>query len=195
MTIHKQLSIDDRSSISHSLIPYNNLSFHILRLDVRITSTPLSLLMIKLRHLLLIHLPMLQQERLLRNDMRLPRQRPHILGSQRIRKHILHLLQRLPRRLREREEDMHQHREVEHAEDDVRLPLDVDKRRRDEVAQGEVEGPIRRRGERNGFPAHAQWLQFGRVNPGDGAPGGGVGGDEEVGASDDGFGWRAGDCP
>lgn len=121
-----------------------------------ITAAPLTLIMLKLRHLLLIHHPALQQQGLARHDVRLPRQRPHIPGSQRIRKHILHLLQRLPRRLGEGEEDVHQHREIEHPEDDVRLPFYIHKSGRHEVAQGEIEGPVRRRGEGDGFAAHAQ---------------------------------------
>ena len=90
---------------------------------------------------------------------------------------------------------MHQHGEVEDAEDEVRLPLDVDKGGRDEVAEGEVEGPVGRGSERDGLAAHTQGIKFRRVDPGDGAPGRGVGGDEEVGAGDDGLGRRAGDLP
>ena len=90
---------------------------------------------------------------------------------------------------------MHQHREIEHAEDDVRFPLDVHEGGRDEVAQGEIEGPVGGGGERDGFPAHAQRVEFRGVDPGDGAPRWGVRGDEEVGAGDDGFGGGTRDGP
>lgn len=90
---------------------------------------------------------------------------------------------------------MHQHCEIEHAEDDICLPLDIDEGGGDEVAEGEIEGPVRGRGERDGFPADAEGVEFRRVDPGDGTPGGGVGGDEEVGAGDDGFGRGARDGP
>ena len=149
----------------------------------------------KLRHLLLVQLPVLQQNRLARHNARLPRQRPHILRPQRIRKHRLHLLQRLPRRLRERQQHMHEHRDVEDAKDDVRLPLYVFKGWRDEVAQREIERPVRGRGQRDRLAAHAQRVEFRRVDPGDGAPGRSVRGDEEVGAGDDGLGRRARDGP
>lgn len=194
-TIHNPLLTAVRGLIFHFLIPHNDLNFHLLRPDIRIAPAPLPLLMLKLRHLLLIHLSMLQQHRLLRDDVRLPRQRPDILGPQRVREHLLHLLQRLPRRLREREEHVHQHRQVEHAEDDVRLPLDVDERGRDEVAEGEVEGPVRRGGERDGFAADAQGVEFRRVDPGDRAPAGGVGCDEEVRTSNNSLRRRARNLP
>lgn len=138
---------------------------------------------------------MLQQDRLARSDARLPRQRPYVLGPERIRKHILDLLERLARRLGEREEDVHEHGEVEDAEDDVGFPLDVFEGGRDEVAEGEVEGPVGGGGERDGFAADAEGVEFRRVDPGDGAPGGGVGGDEQIGTGDDGFGRGPGDGP
>ena len=176
-------------------LPTTYLKFHLRRPHIRVTRTPLPLHMRKPRRLLLVHLATLQPDRLARHDARLPRQGANVPGPRRVRKHVLDLLERLARRLREREEDVHQHGQVEDAEDDVRLPLDVDESGRDEVAEGEVEGPVRRRGERDGLAAHAQRVQFGRVDPGDGAPGRGVRGDEEVGAGDDGFGGGARDGP
>ena len=83
---------------------------------------------------------------------------------------------------------MHQHGEIEHAENHIRLPFDIDESRGDEVSECEIESPVRRRGERNSLAAHAQRVEFWGVNPRDGTPGWGVGGDEEVGAGDDGFG-------
>ena len=173
------------------------LQFRRLCLNVRLTPTPvpLTLLMLKARHLLRVYMSLLQLDRLPRNDMRLPRQGPDEFRSQRVRKHVLDLFQRLARRLREGEEDVDSHGEAEDAEDEVRLPLDVFKGGRDEVAQSEIKGPVGRGGERDGLAAHAERVEFGRVDPGDGAPGGGVGGDEEVGAGDDGFGRGAADGP
>ena len=174
-----------------------NLQLHRLRLNVRLTPTPipLPLLMLKVRHLLRVHVSLLQLNRLPRNNVRLPRQGPDELRSQRVRKHVLDLLQRLARRLREGEEDVDGHGEAEDTEDEVRLPLDIFKGGRDEVAQGEVEGPVGRGGERDGLAAHAERVEFGRIDPGDGTPGGGVRGDEEVGAGDDGFGRGAANGP
>ena len=155
------------------------------------TSTPLALIVIEPRHLLLIQHAFLLPAR---HNARRPRQGPHEPWPLRC-KQGLDLLERLARRLGEGEEDVHQHREIEHPEDDVRLPLDVDKGGRDEVAEGEIEGPVGRRGQRDGLAPHAQRVQFRRVDPRDGTPGWGEGGDEEVGAGDDGFGGGAGDGP
>ena len=90
---------------------------------------------------------------------------------------------------------MDEHCEAEDAKDDVRLPLDVFKGGGDEVSEGEVECPVGRGRERDGLAADAEGVEFGRVDPGDGAPGGGVGGDEEVGAGNDGFGRGPADGP
>ena len=176
-------------------LQFNHLYFRRLRLHIRITPTPVPLLMLKLRHLLRVHLPLLQPYRLPRNNARLPRQRPYILGPQRIRKHILHLLQRLARRLRKRKQHMHKHCEAKDAKDDIRLPFDVDKSGRNKVSERKVKGPVRRRGERDRLAADAQRVQFRRVDPGDGAPGRRVGRDEEIGAGDDGLGRGAADGP
>ncbi len=142
-----------------------------------------------------LEIALLHQLHPLGRDMRLPRRRAHIPRSMRIRKQLLHLLERLPRRLREHKEDMHEHGHTKHAEEDIRLPLNILKRRRHEVAKREVEGPIPRRRERDGFPAHAQRVEFGGVDPRYGAPGGRVGGDEEVAAGDEALGGGAGDGP
>lgn len=90
---------------------------------------------------------------------------------------------------------MHEHCEVEDAEDDVSFPLDVFESGRDEVTEGEIEGPVRGGGECDGFAADAKRVEFGRVDPGDWTPGGGEGGDEQIGTGDDGFGWGPGDGP
>jgi len=131
----------------------------------------------------------------LSRDMRLPRRRAHVPRSMRIREQLLDLLKRLPSRLREHEEDMHEHSNAKNTEQDIRLPLDVLKRRRHEIAKREIEGPVPRRSERDGFPAHAQRVQFGGVDPRHGAPGGRVGGYEEVAAGDEALGGGAGDGP
>ena len=90
---------------------------------------------------------------------------------------------------------MDKHRRAEDAEHDIHLPLDVDKRRRDEVAEREVEDPVARRAQRNGLASDTQWEQLGRVDPADGAPGGCEGRDEEVCAGDDGAAGPTADLP
>lgn len=90
---------------------------------------------------------------------------------------------------------MHEHRHAKHPEEDIRLPLNILERRRHEVPEREIEGPVPRCSECYGFPAHAQGVQLGGVDPGDGAPGGRVGGDEEVAAGDEALGGGAGDGP
>lgn len=90
---------------------------------------------------------------------------------------------------------MHRHSRAKHPEDDVHPPLDIHKRRRHEVRQSEVEDPVRRGGQRDRFPAHAQGKEFGRVDPGDGPPGGRVRRDKEIGAGDDRLRGRAADFP
>ena len=44
---------------------------------------------------------------------------------------------------------MNRHNGAKDAKDDVHLPLDIDERRRDEVAGREVKGPVRRRAQRD----------------------------------------------
>ena len=90
---------------------------------------------------------------------------------------------------------MDRHCSVEDAEDDVDFPLDVDESGRYEVGEGEVEDPVCGCGERNCLAADAEREEFGRVDPRDGPPGGGVGRDEEVGASDDGAAGGPADLP
>ncbi len=77
----------------------------------------------------------------------------------------LHLLERFLTRLREEEEDMNEHGRAKDAEQDVYLPLDVLKGRRDEVSECEVEGPVCGGGESDGFPADAEGVEFGGVDP------------------------------
>ena len=138
---------------------------------------------------------MLHQQRLFRRRLGPPWHRTDILRPARISKHILDLLERLARRLGERNQDVQEHGDVEDAEEDVGVPLDVDESGGHEVAEGEIKSPVRRGGQGDGFAAHAERVEFGRVDPAYGTPGWGVGGDEEVGAGDDGFGWGAGDGP
>ena len=139
------------------------------------------------RHLLAL----LLQRDPARGDVRAPRRRPNKFDPARVLEDIDDLLERLAGRLGEHEEGVDEHADAEDAEHDVGAPLDVDERRRHEVAEGEVEGPVGRRGKRDGLAAHAQRVEFGRVDPGYRAPGRRVRGDEQVRAGDDGFGGRA----
>lgn len=123
----------------------------------------------------------------------LPSRRTNVRQPSRVLEQTRDLLKRLARRLREQEENVDEHGYTEDAKDNVHLPADIDERRRDEVAEGKVEGPVAGRGERNGLASDAVGVQLGRVGPGDGTPGWCVGGDEEVGAGDDGAGGGAGD--
>ena len=145
--------------------------------------------MLKLRHLLGINLAGLEQSGIVELLVRLPRGGADVLGSERVGEHLLDLLEGLARGLGEGEEHVQEHGGVEDAEDDVDLPLDVDERGGHEVAEGEVEDPVRGGGERDGLAADAEGEELGWVNPADGTPCGCVTGHEEVGTGDDGFGW------
>jgi hypothetical protein len=121
-------------------------------------------------------------------DVRLPR-------GYFAQKHALHILQCLASGLWEQEPDVDRHCSVEDAEDDVDFPLDVDESGGYKVGEGEVEDPICGCGERDCLAADTEREEFGRVDPRDRAPGGGVGRDEEVGAGDDGAPGGAADLP
>ena len=82
---------------------------------------------------------------------------------------------------------MPEHAEAEYSENDVNLPFNVGERRRHEVRKGEVEDPVGRCGEGDGLSTNAEWIEFGRVDPGDRTPGGRIRSDEEVGAGNDGL--------
>ena len=90
---------------------------------------------------------------------------------------------------------MDEHGGVENAKDNVRLPLDVLERGRHEVAEGEVEDPVCRGRERDGLAPYAERVELRGVDPADGAPGGCVASDEEVGACDETLGRRTSDGP
>ena len=96
--------------------------------------------------------------KLIRHLMRPPRR--HILV-----KHLVHLLQCLPRSLGVQEEHMEGHHRAEHTEDDVRLPLDVGEGRRDEVRQCEVEDPVASGGQTHAFGAILEGKNFRAVDP------------------------------
>lgn len=91
------------------------------------------------------------------------------------------------------EVDVDQHGNAEHTENNVRAPLNVDECRRDEVAKSEVEGPVGRRGERDGLATNAEWVQLWWVDPGDWAPSWRKRSDKEVGACNYTFRSAAGD--
>ena len=88
---------------------------------------------------------------------------------------------------------MDEHGRTKDAEKDIGAPLDIDEGGGDEVAKGEIESPIGRRGERDGFAADAQRIELRWIDPRDRTPGRSEGSDEEVREGDDGFGGRAGD--
>ena len=68
--------------------------------------------------------------------MRLP-------GRSAAEEQTLDLLEGFPSRFGEQEEDVDAHDGTEDAKEDVDLPLNVDKRRRDKVTEGKVEDPVR----------------------------------------------------
>lgn len=101
---------------------------------------------------------------------------------------LLHLFKRLPARLGEHEENVDRHGCAEYTKDDVYFPLNVNKCRWYEVAEGKVEDPIRRSGDGDSLSTHTQREKLRGINPRDRTPGGCVRCDEEIGACDDGFG-------
>ena len=101
------------------------------------------------------------------------------------------LLDRLAGRLGIRQEGLDGGAEAEHAEDDEELPADVLKGGRDEEADCEVEEPVGDGRERHARGARLERPHLGRVHPGDGRQGDGVGQHEEVAEGDDGVGGRA----
>lgn len=90
---------------------------------------------------------------------------------------------------------MDSHRSAEDPENDVHLPLDVDKRRWDEIRQREVEDPVRSRAQRDSLTTDAEREQFRWVYPGHRSPRRCIGGNKEVGAGDDGASGRSTDDP
>ena len=106
-----------------------------------------------------------EQQGLPSRDVRLPGRCAHVLQTQGIREHGLDVLERLAGGFGEEEEDVQEHGDAEDAEDDVDLPLDVDKSGGHEVTEGEVEGPVGGGGEGNGFTADAKGVEFGGIDP------------------------------
>ena len=60
---------------------------------------------------------------------------------------------------------MYEHGEAKHSKDKVRLVFDVNKGRRHKVAEGEVESPIRRRGEGHGFTTNTERVELWWIDP------------------------------
>lgn len=58
---------------------------------------------------------------------------------------------------------MQEHGGAEDAEEDVYFPLNILESWRHEVAECEVEGPVGRGGERDGFAADAEGKEFGWI--------------------------------
>ena len=86
---------------------------------------------------------------------------------------------------------MYKHSSAKYAEDDISSPLNVLERRGYEISECEIECPVCGCGERDSFTTDAKREELGWVDPGDWSPGWCEGRDEEVGASDDYFGWFA----
>lgn len=106
---------------------------------------------------------------------------------------VVDLLKRFLAGLGEQEEDMDEHGSAEDAKDDVDFPADVSERGRHEISERKIERPVCGCGQRNSLSSDTEGIQFWWVDPGDWTPSGSIGGDEEVGASDDSLGWSAGD--
>lgn len=121
-------------------------------------------------------------------NMGLPCGSPHILDTVRILEDINYFLKRLARGFREHEERVNQHSQAEDAEYEISLPLDIDKGGRHEVAESEVEGPVRRGSESDSLASDAERIELWGIDPRDGSPSWRVRGNEEVAASDDSFG-------
>ncbi len=90
-----------------------------------------------------------------------------------IQKDGLDLLERLVGRLGEQEEDVDEHGHQKDAEEDIHFPGDVDEGGRDEVGESEVHRPVGRGGQGDRLAADAEGIDLRRVDPRDGAPGGG----------------------
>lgn len=109
--------------------------------------------------------------------------------------HIFYLLQCLACGVREHYEDVDKHRSAEYSEEQVCLPLDVDKGRRNEVAECKVESPVGRGRQGNSLSTDTQREELGGIDPGNGAPSGSKGGNEEIGACNDRLAGGTGDLP
>lgn len=126
-------------------------------------------------------------------DVSLPGRGADMSRPCRIGEEFLDLFERLPRRLGEHEEDVDEHGGTEATENHICPPLNADERWRHKVTEREVEGPIRRCGERHGLATDSEGVQLRWIDPADWTPGGGVRGNEEVGAGDDRLGSGTGD--
>ena len=77
---------------------------------------------------------------------------------------------------------------------EIRLPLDIDKSRWDEIAQREIECPVRTRRQRHCLAADSQGIQLWWIDPADRAPRRRIGRHKQIRARNDGLAWRAGDA-
>lgn len=84
------------------------------------------------------------------------------------------------------EEHVQEGTPVESGKDVVHLVVDVPKQRRHSEGEHHVAEPVGGGGQRDGHGADLAGVDLGRVGPRRGAPAGGEGGDEEVGAGDHG---------
>ena len=60
---------------------------------------------------------------------------------------------------------MNKHGHTKDAENEISLPLDVDKCRRDKVAEGKVESPVSGSGKSDSFTPDPERVEFWRVDP------------------------------
>lgn len=85
-------------------------------------------------------------------------------------KHFFNIFQSPARSFGKEEKDMNSHHRAEHGKDDISLPFDVGKGRRDKVAERKVKDPVGRGAEGDSLATKAQGKEFGRVDPRDGSP-------------------------
>lgn len=97
-------------------------------------------------------------------DFGLPSRRSKVLDTIGILKHRLGLFKSLSSCLGEEEEDVDKGCEVEHAEDDVCLPLDVREGGRHKDSEDGVEGPVSGCGECDTLSTETEREEFGWVD-------------------------------
>lgn len=101
---------------------------------------------------------------------------------------VVHLLESLALGLRSSEEHVDERQGIECAENHVHLPVDAPQQRWDSERKNAVPGPVAGGCEGDGLRADLGGEDLGWICPGRRAPGGGEGGDEQIGAGDDALG-------
>ena len=115
--------------------------------------------------LLLIVTPGLDGKGMTEGTLSLPGRSTEVRNAVGVGEDRLNLLQRLTRSFWEQEQDVEKHRATEDTEKDVHLPLNINKCRRNEVTQREVEGPVEGGGQRISLATDTQWEQLRRIRP------------------------------